>query len=452
MEDTRHVQLFDNGIAVVDLIGPIFPRANMMTMSGGVSVSQFTQDLMRAYNHPDVKGVVLNIDSPGGDVRGIGDAAKVINMIAKKGKKPLQAFASGYMASAAYYIASAVGQGNIIATESGIVGSIGVVSTLQRKDEKTIEIVSSQSPLKRPDPATDAGRALAQQMVDDLGAIFVKDVATYRGVGQDKVLADYGQGATFVAPRALKQGLVDGIGTLDSVVENMGTSPIKTRRPSYKAVEGTGVSAILQFTEEENMGFADFINRFKASTDTMEDDENTEQAQETTAGEESETALAVVEGQEEPTTEASDVAAVAGITLPSRAEMEDLHSASAELFAHQMVTDSRIVPALGAYAASDLLNAMTDDAIHQGSVNFIDENGLLASGTREAAVRARYKAMPKHTLTQKAVAGVKEGTVEAKVLAEGPLETASDQPTTEARRKELLSMSSQGQAVLDARK
>lgn len=460
MEDTRHAQLFDNGIAVIDLIGPIFPRANMMTLSGATSIARFTQDLMRAYNHPDVKGVVLNVDSPGGDVRGIGDAARVISEIAKKGKKPMKAFASGYMASAAYYIASAVGQDNLIASESGIIGSIGVVSTLQKKNDNHIEIVSAQSPMKRADPSTDAGRAQVQQTVDDLAAIFVKDVATYRRVGQDKVLADYGQGATFVAPRALKQGLVDKVGTLSGVVEQMAADPKKVSR-GYKAVDGTDVASILCFSEEDNMGLKDFINKFKASDDTIEDGANDEQAQNATTGEESNDTPAVApQGQEEPATEANE-----GGTIPApavvaeavqgqltREQLEDRHSDSAELFAHQMITDNRIVPALGAYAASDLLNAMADDALVGGSVNFVDEKGQLASGTREAAIRSRYKAMPKHSLTQQAIVGIKDGTVEAKVLAEGLLETATDGPMTDERKRELLAMSSQGQAVLNAQK
>jgi ClpP class serine protease len=465
MEGTRHAKLFDNGVAVVDLIGPIFPRANMMTMSGATSIAQFTQDFVKAEAHSDVTGIVINIDSPGGDVRGIGDAAKIIAEVTARSKKPIKAFVSGYMASAAYYIGSAVGPKNIISSESGLVGSIGVVLNGKAKGKDEIEIVSSQSPYKRPDGTSEEGRSVMQQQVDDLAEIFVRDVAKYRNVSQAKVLADYGQGQVLVAPRALKQGLVDKIGILSQVVDMVSGSK-GPRRNLYQASVGDSVSALLQFSEEDNnMGLREMIDRFRA------DDDNTieepvaldEQAPDATTGEESETedTPVVAEGQDTPEPQPdqpmapegiqTDVVANAQAQQPTREELEERFSDSAQLFALECVTTNTVFPSHAAYVASDLLTAKIDDILFGGTVKHVDEQGQLAEGTREAAVRARYKALPKHTMTQQAIAGIRNGTVAAKVLGESPEGSPDDNgPISAARKAELLALSQQGQAVLNA--
>lgn len=457
MDGTRYAQRFDNGIAIVDLIGPIFPRANMMTMSGGTSITQFTQDFVKAEADPNVTGVIINIDSPGGDVRGIGDAAKIINAITKQSTKPIKVFVSGFMASAAYYVGSAVGSQNIISSESGLVGSIGVVLTARGKSEDgDIEIVSSQSPYKRPDPSTPDGRAPLQQQVDDLAEIFVRDVSKYRGTTQAKVLSDYGQGAVFVAPRALKQGLVDSIGTLSNVVESMASGAMK--KSQRQRTKASGPESLLQFTEEEDtMGLKDMLTRFRASEATLLD-EPIEQAQDATAGgAESEATPAAVAPEapeaETPVVTPAVVPAQAQIQIPTRAALEETFSEGAELFATQMTVSGVVFPAQAAYAASDLLNARIDDSLYKGSVTYIDAQGQLAEGTREQAVRARYAAMPKHTMTQKAVAGIKEGSVAAFVLAETDKNVkAEDKPISAERKESLLKSSAVGQAVVNAAK
>lgn len=457
MDGTRHVTVMDNGVAIVDLIGPIFPRATLMTMSAGMSVGQFTQDLVKAESNPNVRGIVIRVDSPGGDVRGIGDASKVVNYLARTSKKPIKVFVEGYMASAAYYIGSAVGPQNIISTESGLVGSIGVVLTAQAKGKDQIEIVSSQSPYKRADAATDEGKVILQQQVDDLAEIFVRDVAKYRRASQAKVLSDYGQGAVLVAPRALKQGLVDSIGTLSDVVEAMASG--STKRLRTKASDETSVESLLEFNDEETntMALRDILSRFTMGGDSIVTpivDGEDEQGQVAT-GAESDVAAEALESLEESESPiadgniAVDPDASAQAIVPTYEELEERFSDAAELFASQMTFGNKVLPAHSAYAASELLNAKIDDTLHGGSIRFVDENGMLSEGTREAAVRARYAALPAHTMTEKAIVGIRAGSIAASVLADNN-EEKKDGPISEERRKELLAQSSQGQAVLNA--
>lgn len=451
LEGTRHGKIYDNGIAVIDLIGPIFPRAGLMTMSSGVSVAQFVQDIVRAEAHPNVTGIIINIDSPGGDVRGIGDGAKVINAVAKKSKKQIKVFASGYMASAAYYLGSAVGPGNIVASESGLIGSIGVVLTAMKRDKNEIKILSSISPNKQADAGTDEGRKILQEQVDDLGQIFARDVVKYRSITMDKLLSDFGKGAVFVAPRALKQGLIDKIGTLSQVVDEMAKGTSQSGRTHYQATEADNtVSALLEFSNEEieEMGLRDMLAKFRQSSEPVRLEEApTEDAQESTT-------LAVTTDGEETHTASGTVTEdlIQGQSLPSREELEARFADSAELFATNMVTSNKLFPANTMHTASEMLTAMIDDFRFGGQVSFANERGEIVEGTREQAVRARYEAMPGHTVTQKAIKGIQDGSVEAVVLKETGNVSDENAPMTKERHDELLKMSDQGLAAINNRK
>ena len=442
LEGTKYGHVFDNGVAVIDLIGPIYPRANMMTsMSGATSIAQFTNDFVKAYSDPSVKAIVMNVDSPGGDVRGIGDAANLIHKISSKGKKPVKSFASGFMASAAYYIGSVARE--VVGSETSMTGSIGVVLTARAKDKGQIEIVSSQSPYKRPDPSTEEGFATLREHVDDLASVFIKDVAKFRGVSTEKVMSDYGQGMIKIGTRAKKQGLLDRIGTLASTVEDAASEAENKRtRYSVGAIGGASLS-ILQFTEEDTMGFTDLINKFKSSDDTTSEAEALDASQ----AEESDESADASNGQEE-----QGQATVPAQAQFSREELEERFADSAELFAVTLTTDSKIYPAQQAHAASDLLNARIDDTMFGGTVKFVDENGLLAEGTREAAVRARYQSLPKHTLAQQQLKAVKEGSVEAVVLSEVDATESKEGPISEERKLQLLKTTELGQRVIAAQK
>lgn len=210
-----------DGVAIIPVIGPIFPRANLFTwVSGGVSIQTLAKDFAVALADPNVGAIMLNIDSPGGEVTGVHEFAAMVR--AARSIKPITAYVLGTGASAAYWIASAAGQ--IVVDATAEIGSIGVVCVYQKdKSGKTesFEIVSSQSPRKRPDPATPEGRAQIQTVLDDMADVFVSTVAANRNVSVDKVLSDFGQGGTFIGRRAVESGMVDSIGSFESTLANM---------------------------------------------------------------------------------------------------------------------------------------------------------------------------------------------------------------------------------------
>lgn len=210
-------------VAIVPIVGPIIPRNGFFT-SGMSSLQSISYDFNAAMNSNEIDSIILNIDSPGGEITGIGDFAKMV--FEAREKKKIISFVYGWGASAGYWIASAGSE--IVIAETGEVGSIGVVSAYtsfkkarEKAGIKDIEIVSSQSPNKRLDPESRKGQAAIQSIVDELADVFIGAVAKFRGTTPDEVLENYGQGSMMVAQSAIENGLADRIGTLEGVIEEL---------------------------------------------------------------------------------------------------------------------------------------------------------------------------------------------------------------------------------------
>jgi capsid assembly protease len=227
LQNTRTV-INRDGVAVLPVSGPIFRYANIMTeISGATSVEVLAQDFRAALDDPDIRGIVLEIDSPGGQVNGISEFA---DQVAAAGK-PTVAYISDLGASGGLWIASAADQ--VIIRDTAAAGSVGVVATLRRdKKDDRIQIVSSQSPRKRVDPETEEGRAVLQTVVDDIADVFIDRLASYRGVSTEHVLEHFGQGGLLVGRNAVRAGLADGLGSLESIIAGLAGNQrgVKTMR------------------------------------------------------------------------------------------------------------------------------------------------------------------------------------------------------------------------------
>ena len=210
----------EGGIAIVQAIGVLAKRANLMTeISGATSTEMLARDIAIARDDPTVRAIVLAIDSPGGAVPLVSETAAMIREASAV--KPVHAYISGHGASAAYWLATAAESITIEATAQ--VGSIGVYAAVRRNpaDPKVVEWVSSQSPRKAIDPATPEGRADVQRVVDDMAAVFVADVARYRGVTEERVIEEWGAGGVLVGARAVAAGMVDRVGSLEQLIAGL---------------------------------------------------------------------------------------------------------------------------------------------------------------------------------------------------------------------------------------
>ncbi len=216
-------------VAILPVMGPIFPRSNLMTsMSGATSLQTIAADFNKALSSDDVKSIILDIDSPGGEVT---DVAALGDMIYKAREvKPITAFVSGMAASAGFWIGSSASV--MLSANTGEVGSIGVVAGIKDTSEKdakegvaNINIVSSISPMKRPDYKTEDGRQGTQKIVDDLGVIFAETVARNRNVSFQDVITKFGKGDMLLAKDALSVGMIDGISSLEDVINAQNNNP-----------------------------------------------------------------------------------------------------------------------------------------------------------------------------------------------------------------------------------
>lgn len=221
-----------DGVAVVPVLGPLFRRANLFTeISGATSFDTLATDLRAALEDPQVRHIVLDIDSPGGQANGVSELAQQIR--AANQVKPVTAYVGGSGASGGYWLAAAAGR--IVAADTAFLGSIGVRMTVVSRDpakgERHYEFVSAVSPFKNSDPESAEGRSKIQTIADDLAEVFVQAVADYRGVGRDQVLADFGQGDVLIASRALAAGMIDGVGTFEGLMTQI-ASPASNRAAS----------------------------------------------------------------------------------------------------------------------------------------------------------------------------------------------------------------------------
>ena len=179
---------------------------------------------------PEVGTIVLDIDSPGGVVTGVPEAADAI-WAARRSGKNVVALVNPLAASAAYYLASQADE--IVAVPSGETGAIGVfilhaecAGMLEAEGIKATFIFAGEHKTEGNalEPLAPAAREFFQSQVDLIYRQFIKAVARGRGTTQAKVERNFGQGRTFLATEALRLGLVDRIGTIDATLARVGVA------------------------------------------------------------------------------------------------------------------------------------------------------------------------------------------------------------------------------------
>lgn len=216
------------GVAVLRMSGIIAPKANLfMQVSGGLSTQMATKQLESALADQRVRSIVLAIDSPGGNVIGTPEMAAAVREMSAI--KPIVTHSDGALASAAYWIGSAA---NAVYLSGPTVqaGSIGVVidrayNPASSVREESIVAGRYKRLTKSNEPLSDEARAIVQADVDYVYSLFVDQVAAFRDTTSDQVLERMADGRVFRGQQAIDAGLVDGVSTLDALVESMATDP-----------------------------------------------------------------------------------------------------------------------------------------------------------------------------------------------------------------------------------
>lgn len=220
---TRATAKRGGAVAVIPVIGPMTQRGGSGMSVEYISTELVAEAVRAAAAEPSIQAMVLEFDSPGGEVYGITEAAAVIREA--RASKPVVAVASSMAASAAYWLASQADE--LLVTPSGDVGSIGVYTLHQDRSKaqeaegvKTTLISAGKYKVEgNPySPLGDEALAAIQGDVDRAYAMFTSDVARGRRVPVDAVRSGFGQGRLVGAKAAVEQGMADGIGTLDDAI------------------------------------------------------------------------------------------------------------------------------------------------------------------------------------------------------------------------------------------
>ena len=230
-------------IRVINLQGTITPRGNMLSdMSGAVSLDRFCAAFDQAANDPSTAAIILNFDSPGGNVAMVPETvARIRAQI--RADRPIVAVANTMCASAAYWLACACDE--IVVTPSGEVGSIGVYCAHQdisgaMEAEGVSTTLIYEGPRKVEGnpfgPLDDAAKAAFQAGAKYFYDLFTKDVAKGRNVPLSTVTADpetdaahMGGGRCYPATQAVKLGMADRVATLEETISRL-SKPIRARQ------------------------------------------------------------------------------------------------------------------------------------------------------------------------------------------------------------------------------
>ncbi len=216
------------GIAVIPIHGTLVRRAlGLDAMSGLTSYTRIAADLDAALASPDVAGILLDIDSPGGEAGGAFELADQIR--AASAIKPIWAHAGDSAFSAAYALASAAQR--VTLAQTGGVGSIGVIALhidqSVRNAQNGLSVTALYAGAHKNDatphaPLTPQATEALQTEIDRLYALFVDHVAAMRGLDADVVRAT--EAALYFGQDAVTAGLADVVAPFDAVLADFATA------------------------------------------------------------------------------------------------------------------------------------------------------------------------------------------------------------------------------------
>ena len=210
------------GIAVLPIHGTLVKRsAGLHAASGLTSYTEIGTLLSAALADPQVAGILLDIDSPGGEASGNFELARAIRDATRH--KPVWAVANDSAFSAAYALGAAAQR--LIVTETGGVGSIGVIAlhidqSVRDANEgyryTAVTAGTHKNDFTPHHPLSEGARSELQTEVDRLYGLFVDHIAAMRRIDAEQVRAT--EAGLYFGGNAVSAGLADAVGSHDSTL------------------------------------------------------------------------------------------------------------------------------------------------------------------------------------------------------------------------------------------
>jgi protease-4 len=234
------------GVGIIELKGLI------------VSSEQTLKHITEFRNNPNVKSIVLRIESPGGAV---GAAQEIYQEIKRLNKiKPVVASMGSMGASGGYY--AALGADSIMANPGTMTGSIGVIVKFPNL-EGLFEKIGYKSEVIKSGPLKDTGasnrplseeeRRLMQDLIDNVYNQFVQDIAEARSMPAENIF-ELADGRIYSGEQALEVGLIDTLGNfIDAITLAADLGGLDTKDPHLiypKAARRFSLLNLLSNTEQ----------------------------------------------------------------------------------------------------------------------------------------------------------------------------------------------------------
>lgn len=215
------VESLGGNVAIISIDGVILPDEDSEFLFESVTSSKDTVELIEeADENPDIKAIILEINSPGGSAVASDEIATAV----KKTNKTTVAWIRDIGTSGAYWVASA--SDHVIANRLSITGSIGVIASylefpglLERYNVTYQRLVSGKfkdigTPFKE---LTPEEKLVFQQTLDTMRDYFVAEVAKNRNLNK-KDVDKVANGLFYLGAQAKEFGLVDELGSKDEVI------------------------------------------------------------------------------------------------------------------------------------------------------------------------------------------------------------------------------------------
>jgi signal peptide peptidase SppA len=244
------------GIAVIPVVGSLVRRTvGLDPASGFTSYAEIAGMVDAALADPSVEGIVLDIDSPGGEAGGVFELGERIR--AADAMKPVWAVASDTAFSAAYAIGCSASR--LLVSRTGGVGSIGVIAMHVDQTARDAQQGYRYTPITAGDHKNDfspheklgpEAHARLQAEVDRLYAMFVDHVAAMRTLDADAVRAT--EAGIYFGADAVTSGLADAVGSLDAVLAEFSSFLVARRARGHAVTDSTRSLVVSPSTFMEN--------------------------------------------------------------------------------------------------------------------------------------------------------------------------------------------------------
>lgn len=238
-----------DSVAVIDVVGSLVNRGAWIGASSGLvsyeGIGAQVDAAVEGAKKGEIKGLVIDINSPGGEATGMFAAAEKIR--SARAYLPIIAVVNDMAASAAYGLASAANE--IVISPTSLVGSIGVVfmhadRTKEKKKAGIVEtaIYAGANKTLGMGTLTPEAKASFQSMVDAFYERFLETVEAGRGERTTAEAARATEASVYIGQEAIERGLADRVGTFDEILSDLSTRPATRRALSMRLTMSTNTN------------------------------------------------------------------------------------------------------------------------------------------------------------------------------------------------------------------